>query len=297
MTSVASSSSNCPIIVKIVVDTDEFNRLKKRETFANTAFLKQKSALKYPDPVVPKQTGTGSKVQTGTGTKDQEGSGWTLGLTGLKDILSSLFADFQSKTLALISNLLEAKLNDHLKKFGKQLTSIKENQSGRGSDLVETPALTLPPKPSLLPLITGQIIQQKSQQQPDVDRHKLLKLVPKNFRNRAGLLLDFLYDNPTDVTWDKHGVVTIQGLSIPQSNIFTLFRALYGKKDAVNDSMHGLYTLTTFLISAGLGRLFNAGKTKGVLRRRKKTYEFSKYKKYSWKKLASDQFWYKLRAA
>lgn len=290
MTSAATSKSNFPIICKILIDNEEYDKLKRIENRQNLAYSHQKSALEESLP----QVGAGLKVDSVESVTSQKGSGWNLGFSGAKDFLASLFEDFQNKLITLITKLLEDKLNEHLKQYGKKITSTKktEPQTGSGSDLVSIPAGTLPRETGgHMPLGTSEFVKSTSQQQDNSDLNKLLLKVPKKFKKKAHILLKFFYENPMDVTWDSKGVVTVNDVIIPNSNIFTLFPALYKNKFDISEP--GLHSLTTYLSSSGLGNLFKNGKTVGLTR--KKSYRvLRKLTKQQLKKLHRDSSWYKM---
>ena len=55
----------------------------------------------------------------------------------------------------------------------------------------------------------------------DDDQNRILESVPITMRRRAKLLLNVLKNHPT-LTWDKQGVVSVDGKPIPGSNIIDL---------------------------------------------------------------------------
>ena len=61
------------------------------------------------------------------------------------------------------------------------------------------------------------------------DSKKILDSVPKTYRPNARLLLKYLFDKavPSRISWDEHGVVTIDGSVIKDSNI----------EDLINEAM------------------------------------------------------------
>lgn len=66
----------------------------------------------------------------------------------------------------------------------------------------------------------------------DFDIKHLISLVPKAFRDKATKLLKFFESRPDDVTFNVQGTIFINGESIPGSNMFLVFPALFkrGKK-------------------------------------------------------------------
>ena len=63
-----------------------------------------------------------------------------------------------------------------------------------------------------------------------VDEEKLLRLVPPRFRSHAKILLQQFNERGTELTWNSDGVIFVDQVAIPESNIFTLFPYLFKMK-------------------------------------------------------------------
>jgi hypothetical protein len=62
------------------------------------------------------------------------------------------------------------------------------------------------------------------------DLKQLLLHVPKNKKKTANHLLEHIEQRPSELTFDSKGVMLIDGVGIPGSNIFLLFPLLFKKE-------------------------------------------------------------------
>lgn len=280
----ASSNSNDPVICKTVIDYEEYIKLKKLESKerdfwrAKTEELKEKVVPSEP-PSLPSSEDT---IQTGSGLTD-------LALSTIKSALRSLYEEYQTELVKILTKVLEDKLNDFLSSYGKKVVPIKsKNQTGKG-DLVEIPAGEVPPTESLDTNLlniekASTNTRQASQQQHEGDKEKILESIPSLFKKKANILLHHFYANPMSVSWDTAGNLFVTGTNIPGSNIYEIFPALYKNTD--HSSLKGFYTLLTYILSSGLGHLIKQGKVKGLSRKRKLNLPPIDHGDKKWYKLA-----------
>ncbi len=88
------------------------------------------------------------------------------------------------------------------------------------ANLVSPP--TSPPLPFALEI-------KKNDENDKFDEKKILKLVPKLFVPKAKTLLSEFNKRGNELTWDSEGILFIDGVSIPNSNMFILFPNLFKK--------------------------------------------------------------------
>lgn len=72
------------------------------------------------------------------------------------------------------------------------------------------------------------------------DEAALLEKVPKSQLKKAKSLLEVFDNHPEEVTWNSSGVIFIDDVSIPNSNINEIFPLLYERKIQSNDNVNGL---------------------------------------------------------
>ena len=61
------------------------------------------------------------------------------------------------------------------------------------------------------------------------DEKQLLLLVPKGMKKNAKKLLRAFDERPNELTWSSDGIIYINQVAVPRSNIFTLFPILFKK--------------------------------------------------------------------
>lgn len=75
------------------------------------------------------------------------------------------------------------------------------------------------------------------------DEVALLEKVPKSQLQKAKSLLQVFDSHPEEVTWNTSGVVFIDDVSIPNSDINKIFPLLFDRKDISNSNVYGLKEL------------------------------------------------------
>lgn len=265
----ASSNSNDQIICKTLIDYEEYVKLKKLEGKQQDFFKAKTEELK--NKIQPTEN-VESKSEVTNEETSQTGNGLTdFALNSLKSTIRSLYEEYQKELIAILSKIIEDKINDFLRSYGKKLSTVKtKNQTGKG-DLVVLPPVPIEEDNTNTKLLNIEKATtnsyQKSQQQHEGDEEKVLANIPSNYLNKAKKLLNFIYHNPLSLSWDTDGVLTLHGTNIPGSNIYELFPALYKNQDPSN--LTGFYSLLTYILSSGLGALIVNGKVKGLSRKRK----------------------------
>lgn len=68
------------------------------------------------------------------------------------------------------------------------------------------------------------------------DENELLRHVPESQKAKARVLIQFCNEYPEQITWNHDGVIFIDQVSIPNSNIFKIFHCLFGKPCASSSS-------------------------------------------------------------
>jgi hypothetical protein len=62
------------------------------------------------------------------------------------------------------------------------------------------------------------------------DEKRMLKLIPKGNKKAAKLLLNEFNERANELTWDSNGIVYIDQVAIPGSNMYFIFPFLFKKK-------------------------------------------------------------------
>jgi len=178
-----------------------------------------------------------------------------------------------------VKPIISEKHNDHhsddIHDIHDQSKLTLSDQTGTGSDdlipIVEPPSLqveqdlpTLYNEPTSAPLATNHIIHPKSKQSSPAGDQTLLNLLPTRFKSRGEKLLIALQDFPDSITWTDGGFVTINHISVPNSNINEIFPKLF--KYVAIDKVFGLSEVVTIIATLGLGSLINRQYLTGLLR-------------------------------
>ena len=88
----------------------------------------------------------------------------------------------------------------------------------------------------------------------------LLKFVPRNYKEKAKTLLQIFDDRPNELTWDNSGVIWIDQVAIPNSNIYSLFPYLFRRKIPKDVLAKGFQDFVQKLNQMNLGHLLNCKK-------------------------------------
>jgi hypothetical protein len=172
-------------------------------------------------------------------------------------------------TKFLISSLEFEKLKYYETKY-RELTLLVEKlklensqfqQVGSGNfviepnalDQLETPVLQEYPN-SDQPLINYSVSIIKNDDNDNYDESALLHLIPEKDKFNAKCLLNKLETRGSELTWNSSGVVFIDNISIPNSNVFMIYPHLF-QKCLPKSQIPGLTEVIKKLEDMGLKKL------------------------------------------
>ena len=205
------NSSN-PSLEKILISYSEFERLKNIES----EYLKIQSSK---SKLFELHSNTPSSTKR---SFNQSGEGSGLKNQKLNDSDNS---DSEDDIYDVIANRLAKKLQKtKANQFEPQQTSSPLNIE------VSSPN-TAPPIPFSNPI-------KKSDENDKFDEKQLLLLIPKGKKKNAKSLLSEFDKRPNELTWNSDGVVFIDQVAVPRSNIYTIFPMLFKKR--VESNLIGL---------------------------------------------------------
>ena len=95
------------------------------------------------------------------------------------------------------------------------------------------------------------------------DQKRLLKFVPKSYKEKARLLLSKIEESPEQLTFSSDGVIYINKTSIPNSDIFYLFPYLFKSRHPQN--LEGFEDFKNQINEMGLTHLTNASMHKSSI--------------------------------
>ena len=70
----------------------------------------------------------------------------------------------------------------------------------------------------------------KSDENDKFDAKQLLVLIPKGKKKNAKRLLSEFEERPNELTWSSDGIIFIDQIAVPNSNIYTIFPMLFKKR-------------------------------------------------------------------
>jgi len=109
------------------------------------------------------------------------------------------------------------------------------------------------------------VVIHKSKQSSEIADQSLINILPGRFKTRGAKLLQSLSNFPSTLTWSNTGIVFINQLSVPNSNIYEIFPKLF--KFVKNlDSVFGLSEVINTVASLGFGSLINRQYVSGLTR-------------------------------
>lgn len=119
------------------------------------------------------------------------------------------------------------------------------------------------PPPNLLP---PNVIIKKDDESDFYSDARLMSEIPKAHIKKAQTLLLILNQRSAELNWNKDGTLFIDQVSLPQTNIYELFRQLFSRKK--NPSSKGLIELIDKIQQMGLSHLITVrhriSKTKDI---------------------------------
>lgn len=239
-------NSTNKVITKILIDYDQYLKLKSYEKQVQELDAKKTHELrivKEKDETFPES----NIEQKGNGNFDLPDH--------FIETLSSSIANQISQKFNL--EALQQLLPNH------QSSSISQKGEGNFSNDL------FPPAPSHTTLEITQpaafdATTQKSHQYDQFDNQKLISSVPKKYQSRAQLLLSNINQNPLEIDYNAKGELYIDGVCIPNANIFQIFPELYVRK--LKKNVFGKNELVTKIASKGWGKYIVRGIIKGLKR-------------------------------
>jgi|LakMenE18May11ns_1017448.scaffolds.fasta_scaffold9749403_1 hypothetical protein len=147
----------------------------------------------------------------------------------VKFILSSLefeklkYYEKKYRELTLLVDKLKLE-NSQFQQVGSGNFVIEPN----ALDQLETPVLQEYPN-SDQPLINYSVSMIKNDDNDNYDESALLHLIPEKDKFNAKCLLSKLETRGSELTWNSSGVVFIDNISIPNSNVFMIYPHLFQK--------------------------------------------------------------------
>lgn len=192
---------------------------------------------------LPDQIGEGSGEGTSTATtaasfrkeeNEQTGSGLLNDLSQLTGINSH--------------HVLEAIAQFVLKKIKDSVPAPFQNYN------LGPPAEVSTANPDIRPQNSFAISHPKDDLNDKFDEINLLKTIQPKFRRLGQILLKEFDKRPQDITWTPDGTLILDQISIPNSNIYSIFPLLF-KAFVRSNSPPGLRELSTKINEIGLAHL------------------------------------------
>lgn len=271
----ASSSSKHPLVIKILIDLDEYRRLKNLEKLQKEVYSKKQKELQSFKPEFVNNLESSGFSQSSSEI-NQSGGGGVVNRSDKKNLASKVKPNLQ-ETLKLEFENFTKKLYSDLSKSG--VLSVQQGAGTSNNFIGYVPA-----EPDL---ITSEVEEAKKEfynfgtareenlgsaapaeetfvAQKDIKTlpsvtnvQDLISLVPPNEKSKASKIVQFCLQNPDLISWDTNKVLTVINTTYPKSNIKTYLRRLYVRKKSKDLSDYpGLIAFISVLLSSGLGHLF-----------------------------------------
>lgn len=264
----SSSTSKGPIVAKVLVDLSEYKALKEAQKFKE--LHENKLSEKYKSDV---KSGSGEEDVIDNTSQEREcdnvdqhhGQHHSSTQVGLGSI-----TDLKEFIVSTIGNCLKEALVKQFKDY------FSPQVGGTGGILPTQPVTNLtdlaqplaPPEPlDNAQRMSGYESLVKSDLNSEINEELLLTKIPKKFHERAKKLLEAIDVFSTIITWNKNGVLFLDGQSIPQSNIFKLMPEVF--KFHPDHALPGFPEFVSKIASLGLGALINRTILRGLNRTKK----------------------------
>jgi hypothetical protein len=285
-------------IVKILVDYDYYLRLKKNEDLVKSFDEKKKKKLNlvgehsedFPHSSTSAETsvirpGSDSSEKDPKGERSQLGEGEA---GGTSQESTSTRDQFHNKPSASSSSAASSSTREKNYDIQDLVTTVAATVTTAVLKEIESrlPRISSIPRAAaeqigkgeaedLLPVVPEEVQlvnnapmsfsspQQKSVFHDESDDAKLIHSVPEKYRDRALTLLTSLNKNSLSFDYNTRGEVFIDQISLPNSNIFTIFPALFVRSQIRPPRLSEVATKIAIL---GLGHLINFGIAKGLKR-------------------------------
>ena len=127
--------------------------------------------------------------------------------------------DFISKVAELVS-----------KKLNNPLSKARPVSSSWSNFALSPPSTSIINSADTNPPIHYDVRRFKNDENDSFDEKRLLKLTPTRHKKQAATLLQQFNDRGNELTWNSDGVIFIDQVAIPESDIFILFPYLFKMK-------------------------------------------------------------------
>ena len=157
--------------------------------------------------------------------------------------------------------------DDFITKVATLVTERLSNplQSARPVNTLWTNYNLSPPSTSVIgsvqttPPLPFDVKRFKNDDNDSFDEKQLMKCVPPKFKKQASILLKQFDERGDELTWNSDGVIFIDQISIPQSNIYELFPYLFKVKHPKN--LQGFEDFIQKIQEMGLSHLIHSAST------------------------------------
>lgn len=242
------------VTLKILIDYEQYLKLKSYEKEVQALNAKKTEALR-----ITKEKNEQSAETAIDKSHSQIGSGL--------EVSSALIQELSTAVANQISQQFNLKALQQLVPTPTPSELIQTGEGNTSNDL-------LPPIPSHINFnisapAASDFVKHKSQQFDEFDVNKLISSVPIAYHTRAKNLIEKITQNPLEIDFNTKGQLYLDGIEIPQANIFQIFPELYRRK--LKKNLPGKDELVTKIASKGWGTLIVRGIVKGL--KRPKNYQ------------------------
>ena len=248
----SSSTSSSPVVLKILIDLDEYLRLLDKKDHLDRQEKKLKDQL---ESSVKKNENSLENSQTGSGTEDHSAnsnvSPNSLDHNTLQTIVDSVVEKI--KSIYGLQSLPEEPLS--------------KVQSGRGSSDLVPPLLGHVSVNETPPIVASDVVEKDDENSTAAEDY-LLKTIPHRFHERTKQLINICNQSPQQLTWTSDGQIFINQQSVPLANIFKLLPAIF-KPNSANRKLPGFDEFVTQIATMGFGHLMSPVLTRGLRRKSK----------------------------
>lgn len=251
-------------IVKILLDYSEYEKLLQMETDYNKLEKQYSDKLSSSNKAKSSQEvatieDVSSEDQTGDGILSAAAKYLPFSKDSLiQDIASLVTSSIKNTIVKDISSAVIQQVSD---KVSERIIKHLDQQKGHGDTLISAhPTDTDLHTPSAVysdnvpPPLDYDVSILKSDENTVFDETKLLKLIHPSNKHLARALLNAFNENTTEITWNSDGIIFIDQISIPNSNIYEIFPILFSKTK-INQYKPGYIELVTKIKDLGMSSL------------------------------------------
>jgi hypothetical protein len=280
----ATSSSKDPIVMKVMVDYQHYEKLLEAEKFQN----------KYNDKVIRNMVHKTDVLDTKAETSSKEDQVPSSETPDEKEIQtgSGVTAyDEKTELSSLVRSAIKEEFSNLFKEHLSAIANVNKEQTGRGVGDLKPPKVETAYVTDHEPL-PGTSVNEKSIDKliTEVDVAQLLSKIPSSCQESAKTLISFFLENPNGVSWDDNGIITVDDVTIPNSNINEILPQLYAKTPKSN--LPGYVTLVTYIFTSGLQHLIKAKKFQHFSRKRPLNKESLPVEDVDFRKFSHNSHWY-----